>query len=261
MMDEGRIIGQGTYDEMEKIKEFSDLMEINSLNKEVPKKKGDDDKGSAEGDTITEDSNEDEEDDSPAPKALGELDLDEPGMDLEEKEMAKKMSKKATKTKKKAEAAELSSDVEGSDGGDDDDEEVLPEVVFPSTLTKAEKLLRIQKFMTVKPKKKEEVDDKNNLGNDSDSGEEDNGEESNKVNQSVQRETIDLILKYQNSTITYVLTMISHIFEQYVTFQASFMLGEWAESKVLKTDKTAFWGHVFKIFFFNLITIINRQIR
>lgn len=44
---------------MEKNAQFMDLMEINSLNKEVPKKKnakGEDDKGSAEGDTITEDS-------------------------------------------------------------------------------------------------------------------------------------------------------------------------------------------------------------
>ena len=44
---------------MEKNAQFNELMEINSLNKEVPKKdkkKGEDDKGSAEGDTITEDS-------------------------------------------------------------------------------------------------------------------------------------------------------------------------------------------------------------
>lgn len=53
-MDDGRIVGQGTYQEMEKIKEFKEIMDINNLNKNVDDDKASD-KGSAEGDTETED--------------------------------------------------------------------------------------------------------------------------------------------------------------------------------------------------------------
>jgi len=178
--------------------------------------------------------------------------------------MAKKISKKKSKMSvKKSKAAEESSEVEGSDQGEDDEEEVLAEVVYPSTLTRADKLLRIQRFMTVKPKKKEETDDKNNLGNDSDTDDEEKkgGEESNKVNQSVQWETLEMIFKYQHSLWVYGLILIFHFVDQYLTFQCSFMLGEWAENKLLKTDKSAFIGHVFKILAYNIVNILFRQIR
>lgn len=39
MMDHGRIKAQGTYQELEKIKEFSDLMDLNKINKEMKKEK------------------------------------------------------------------------------------------------------------------------------------------------------------------------------------------------------------------------------
>lgn len=118
-------------------------------------------------------------------------------LEEEDKEVMEKMKSKKSAKKSKV-VAEESSEVEGSDQGDNDDEEVLAEVVYPSTLTRDEKLLRVQRFMTVKPKKKEEVDDKNKLGNDSESEDEDKkgGEESNKVNQSVQWETLQMIFKY-----------------------------------------------------------------
>lgn len=37
MMDKGRITAQGTYQELEKLKEFSDLMDLNRLNKNLNK--------------------------------------------------------------------------------------------------------------------------------------------------------------------------------------------------------------------------------
>lgn len=264
MMDQGRIVCQGTYQEMEKNKEFNELMEINSLNKEVPAEKKDDDKGSADGDTITEESENDE--DSGGPKGLQDIDLDEPGMNLDEedKEMEEKMAKKKSKKSMnpKISKAEESSDVEGSDQGDDEEEETLPEVVYPSTLSRGEKLLKIEKWMTVKPKKKEEVDDKNNLGNDSESDDDDQrGEESNKVNQSVQWETIEMIFKYQHSLWAYGLIMISHFVDQYLTFKCSFMMGEWAENQLLKSDSSAFLGHAIKLVAFNIVNIVFRQAR
>ena len=196
MMDQGRIICQGTYEELDKNEQFKELMEINKLNKEVPKE-DEKDKDSAEGDTVTEgDISSEEEQLDNSPKNLADLDLEEDDKlnDDEDKAEAmkkiiearvKKMSRKTSKKKSKVEA-EDSSDVEGSDKCDtDDEEEKLPDVVYPSKLTKAEKLLKMKKFQTIKPKKKQEVDDKNNLGGDSDSDEDETGEESNKINQKV----------------------------------------------------------------------------
>ena len=51
MMDQGRITAQGSYDDLLKVKEFREIMNVNDLNKnlEVEDKKSS--KGSAEGDT------------------------------------------------------------------------------------------------------------------------------------------------------------------------------------------------------------------
>jgi ABC-type multidrug transport system ATPase subunit len=51
LMDEGRVVAQGTYNEMEDIKEFKEIMDINDLNKNLDEKS---DKDSAEGDTETD---------------------------------------------------------------------------------------------------------------------------------------------------------------------------------------------------------------
>jgi len=54
LMDEGRIVGQGTFAEMEEYKEFREIMEINDLNKNL-------DDGKEDGDTVTEEGGDEEE--------------------------------------------------------------------------------------------------------------------------------------------------------------------------------------------------------
>ena len=110
-------------------------MDINKLNKEVPKENKDD-KGSAEGDTVTEgDVSEDDQGQKNAP-GLANLDLDEDeGLGDEEDESVGQMIKTISErvkqisirkeSKKSKEAAEDSSEVEGSDKCGSDEEENL----------------------------------------------------------------------------------------------------------------------------------------
>lgn len=48
---------------------------------------------------------------------------------------------------------------------------------------------------------------------------------------------------------------------QYFSIKSSFLIGQWAEDKVLKTDSSAFWGHVAKVLGFSFASIINGQIQ
>ena len=172
MMDEGKILAQGTFEEMNQVDEFKELMKINELNKNSGDKKDAEgsDKDSAEGDTVTEDDVDSDE--------LTEEDADSKKQSSEEMlEMIKNrssrlyLSKKHTSKKSKLKKAlgEESSEVEsGDEGANDDKEEKLPEVVYPSKLTYAQKLQKIAKFQEVKEKKVDATDLKNTIDDQND---------------------------------------------------------------------------------------------
>jgi hypothetical protein len=90
-MDDGEIVAQGTFDEMNKVKEFKEIMDINDLNKNLEEKKDTkEDKGSAEGDT----------------ESMGDSDEPEgtvtaPDLTMEEKAMTRKTNKSRKSTIKK----------------------------------------------------------------------------------------------------------------------------------------------------------------
>jgi len=89
MMDEGRIVAQGTFDEMNKVKEFQEVMSINDLNKNLDEDDKNSAKGSAEGDTETM-SEDDEEVTADAQEA----------MNMGKKNSSARKSRKKKSTKK-----------------------------------------------------------------------------------------------------------------------------------------------------------------
>lgn len=141
LMDEGRIVAQGTYEEMDKVKEFKEIMEINQLNAAI-----DEDNKSvkleSQGDTESAGDHTDDGEEVDV-KALNEKIKSNT---IEHEKMKSVKSKKSSeKTKGLATLMENENEdedndeagqVESGDEGADEEEEHVDTAVYPSKLTK-----------------------------------------------------------------------------------------------------------------------------
>ena len=136
-MHDGRIVAQGTYEELEKVKEFKEIMEINSLNANLNEDDKGSAKGSAEGDT----------------ESMGDhSSTDQDAADDEIHEMIKRnsshqaISRESRRSAKKQKEKEESDRCESGDSGADEEEEKVDTASWPSKLTPEEKLGRLGRF-------------------------------------------------------------------------------------------------------------------
>lgn len=197
---------------MEDIKEFKEIMEINDLNKNLDEKS---DKDSAEGDTETDQ----EELSDDGKEQINEVEMDQ---------IIKKRSSKRSRKNKKVDGD--SSEVEeGDKGANDEDEEKLPEVKFPSKLTEDEKLTKIGRFQTRKKKEKKElVEDKNNIKDESSDDEDESGENKRSLHHKLEWDTIEKVITYVNLKLFFVIFALQCIMQQLEVYFA-YSLGNWAQ--------------------------------
>lgn len=149
MMDEGRIVAQGTFDEMNKVKEFQEVMSINDLNKNLDDDDKNSAKGSAEGDTETVSEEEEEEVTGDAQEAMNMVKKNSSAR----ASIKKEKTLRSQKSKKGDALADLikdeeSSEVDEGDEGANEEEEKLAEIKYPSKLTSEEKWARLGRFQT-----------------------------------------------------------------------------------------------------------------
>lgn len=137
LMEKGKIVCQGNHAEMLKNEKFQEILDINDLNKGSKKDKKDDEE------------KKDEKDGD------GEKKEEKKGEKKEEKEPIniEKELDKAYEEGKKAEGSDQ--DVYGTD--DEDKEKEIPPVVWPSKLTKVDKMRKAVDYQTEKPKDEKEA--------------------------------------------------------------------------------------------------------
>jgi ABC-type multidrug transport system ATPase subunit len=148
LMEKGRIICQGDHAEMLKNDKFQEILDINDLNKggKKDKKEGEEEKKGDKDEKAEEDGEKkDEKDEKPKENAKEEK--------KEPINIEKELDKAYEEDRKKAEGSDA--DVYGTD--DEEKEKEVPPVVWPSKMTKLEKLRKAIDYQTVKPKEEKEA--------------------------------------------------------------------------------------------------------